>query len=167
MVFHQALIFLQVKKKLCDIRWSLFYVKHWRTVTFFRTIGTGNRSLRPDYWQFFSTVGQDVDGLCTVNEGRLATGDLNAGFISCTPNGCLELIKKSGVKVMGVSSGRYGTYHRQRWASTLVSRSNARNRSNTQPSMERSERSYFFENLMAKIVPSTSIIVDCCRSRFL
>jgi len=44
---------------------------------------------------------KDVDGLCTVNEGKVATGDLKGGFLPCTPNGCMELIKKSGVKISG------------------------------------------------------------------
>ena len=44
---------------------------------------------------------QDVDGLCTVNEGRVATGDLKSGFLPCTPNGCMKMIEKSGVKVGG------------------------------------------------------------------
>jgi hypothetical protein len=48
----------------------------------------------------------------------------------------------------------------QRWASTLANRSNARHRSNTWPSIERSERLYFFEKLKAKTVPSTTIVVD-------
>lgn len=37
---------------------------------------------------------KDVDGLHTVNQGKLAVGDLTTGFIPCTPNGCLELIKR-------------------------------------------------------------------------
>ena len=44
---------------------------------------------------------QDVDGLCTVNEGRIATGDLNSGFLPCTPNGCMKMIERSGVKIEG------------------------------------------------------------------
>ncbi len=40
-------------------------------------------------------------------------------------------------------------------------------RSNTRPSIKRSGRSYFFEKLKAKIVPSTTIFVDCWRSRSL
>jgi len=44
---------------------------------------------------------KDVDGLCTTNEGRVATGDLSSGFLPCTPNGCMKLIEKSGVKVAG------------------------------------------------------------------
>ena len=42
---------------------------------------------------------KDVDGLCTVNEGKVATGDLKSGFLPCTPHGCLKLIEKSGVEV--------------------------------------------------------------------
>ncbi len=57
--------------------------------------------------------------------------------------------------------------YRQRWASTLTSRSNARHRSNTRHSIKRSERSYFFEKLKAKILPSTTIFVDRWQSRFL
>lgn len=43
---------------------------------------------------------KDVDGLNTINEGRVAVGDMS-GFIPCTPNGCIELIKHSGVKIAG------------------------------------------------------------------
>ncbi|KAH8383845.1 hypothetical protein KR009_010861, partial [Drosophila setifemur] len=43
---------------------------------------------------------KDVDGLHTVNEGRLAIGDLG-GFLPCTPWGCLELIRRSGVEITG------------------------------------------------------------------
>ena len=42
---------------------------------------------------------KDVDGLSTINEGKVATGDLTTGFLPCTPHGCLKLIEKSGVKV--------------------------------------------------------------------
>jgi len=44
---------------------------------------------------------KDVDGLCTTNEGRVATGDLKSGFLPCTPNGCIKLIERSGVQVAG------------------------------------------------------------------
>jgi len=47
---------------------------------------------------------KDVDGLCTVNEGRVATGDLQSGFLPCTPNGCVKLIERSGVKVPGATA---------------------------------------------------------------
>lgn len=43
---------------------------------------------------------KDVDGLNTINEGRVAVGDLS-GFLPCTPNGVIELIKRSGVPIAG------------------------------------------------------------------
>ncbi len=56
---------------------------------------------------------------------------------------------------------------RQRWASTLTSWSNAWHRSNTRPLIKRSERLYFFETPKAKIIPSTTIVVDRCQSQCL
>jgi len=47
---------------------------------------------------------KDVDGLCTINEGRVATGDLKSGFLPCTPAGCMKMIEKSGVKVEGANA---------------------------------------------------------------
>jgi methylenetetrahydrofolate dehydrogenase (NADP+) / methenyltetrahydrofolate cyclohydrolase / formyltetrahydrofolate synthetase len=44
---------------------------------------------------------KDVDGLNTINEGRVAVGDLKSGFLPCTPNGCIELIRRSGVSMAG------------------------------------------------------------------
>ncbi|XP_070513469.1 C-1-tetrahydrofolate synthase, cytoplasmic isoform X1 [Cardiocondyla obscurior] len=46
---------------------------------------------------------KDVDGLNTINEGRAAIGDMS-GFVPCTPNGCIELIKKSGVTIAGAQA---------------------------------------------------------------
>ncbi|XP_053696503.1 C-1-tetrahydrofolate synthase, cytoplasmic [Sabethes cyaneus] len=43
---------------------------------------------------------KDVDGLNTVNEGRIAVGDMG-GFLPCTPNGCMELIKRTGIPIAG------------------------------------------------------------------
>ncbi|XP_034834085.1 C-1-tetrahydrofolate synthase, cytoplasmic isoform X1 [Maniola hyperantus] len=43
---------------------------------------------------------KDIDGLNTMNEGRVALGDMS-GFIPCTPAGCLELIKRTGVTIAG------------------------------------------------------------------
>ncbi len=57
--------------------------------------------------------------------------------------------------------------NQQRWASTQASRTNARHRSSTRHSIERSEISYFFEKLKAKIVASTAIVFDRWRTRFL
>uniref|UniRef100_A0A4W3HCA4 formate--tetrahydrofolate ligase n=1 Tax=Callorhinchus milii TaxID=7868 RepID=A0A4W3HCA4_CALMI len=39
---------------------------------------------------------KDVDGLTSINAGKLARGDLGDCFIPCTPKGCLELIKQTG-----------------------------------------------------------------------
>ncbi|XP_074105525.1 pug C-1-tetrahydrofolate synthase, cytoplasmic [Cotesia typhae] len=46
---------------------------------------------------------KDVDGLNTINEGRAAIGNMS-GFLPCTPNGCIELIKKSGVTIAGANA---------------------------------------------------------------
>ncbi|XP_046821578.1 C-1-tetrahydrofolate synthase, cytoplasmic isoform X3 [Vespa crabro] len=46
---------------------------------------------------------KDVDGLNTINEGKVTIGDMS-GFIPCTPNGCMELIKKSGVPIVGAQA---------------------------------------------------------------
>lgn len=46
---------------------------------------------------------KDVDGLNTINEGRVAIGDMT-GFLPCTPNGCIELIRKSGVPIAGAQA---------------------------------------------------------------
>ncbi|HBF28654.1 tetrahydrofolate dehydrogenase/cyclohydrolase catalytic domain-containing protein, partial [Rhizobium sp.] len=37
---------------------------------------------------------KDVDGLHIVNAGKLATGDLETGLISCTPAGSMLLVRK-------------------------------------------------------------------------
>ncbi|CAL8139524.1 unnamed protein product [Orchesella dallaii] len=47
---------------------------------------------------------KDVDGLCTINEGRVAIGELNSGFMPCTPFGCIELIKRSGIQIEGAKA---------------------------------------------------------------
>ncbi|XP_026869870.2 methylenetetrahydrofolate dehydrogenase (NADP+ dependent) 1b [Electrophorus electricus] len=44
---------------------------------------------------------KDVDGLTSINAGKLARGDLGDCFIPCTPNGCMELIRQTGVPVAG------------------------------------------------------------------
>lgn len=44
---------------------------------------------------------KDVDGLHGSNAGSLARGDLSNCIIPCTPRGCLELIKRSGIDVSG------------------------------------------------------------------
>lgn len=48
---------------------------------------------------------KDVDGLSIHNAGKLSHGELDSdSFIPCTPNGCIELIKKSGIKLEGTRS---------------------------------------------------------------
>ncbi|XP_060576562.1 C-1-tetrahydrofolate synthase, cytoplasmic-like isoform X2 [Ruditapes philippinarum] len=44
---------------------------------------------------------KDVDGLHQENAGKLARGDLADCIIPCTPRGCLELIRRSGVDIAG------------------------------------------------------------------
>ncbi|KAF8789608.1 C-1-tetrahydrofolate synthase like protein [Argiope bruennichi] len=44
---------------------------------------------------------KDVDGICDENAGRLSHGELEGYFIACTPLGCLELIKRTGVPIKG------------------------------------------------------------------
>ncbi|KAK9883875.1 hypothetical protein WA026_004815 [Henosepilachna vigintioctopunctata] len=46
---------------------------------------------------------KDVDGLNTINEGRVAIGDLSA-FVPCTPNGVIELAKRSGINLVGAEA---------------------------------------------------------------
>lgn len=38
---------------------------------------------------------KDVDGLHVVNAGKLATGDLNGGLVSCTPAGAMVFVKRT------------------------------------------------------------------------
>lgn len=48
---------------------------------------------------------KDVDGLSVVNAGKLATGDLASGLISCTPAGALILINKiHGTDLSGLNA---------------------------------------------------------------
>ncbi|MUZ74742.1 bifunctional methylenetetrahydrofolate dehydrogenase/methenyltetrahydrofolate cyclohydrolase FolD [Agrobacterium vitis] len=48
---------------------------------------------------------KDVDGLHVVNAGKLATGDLRGGLISCTPAGAMALIRLShGDDLSGLSA---------------------------------------------------------------
>ncbi|XP_071963605.1 C-1-tetrahydrofolate synthase, cytoplasmic-like isoform X1 [Antedon mediterranea] len=44
---------------------------------------------------------KDVDGLNEFNVAKLARGQLDKCFIACTPNGCLELIKRTGIDIQG------------------------------------------------------------------
>lgn len=46
---------------------------------------------------------KDVDGLSDLNAGKLLHGQVDGKscFLPCTPNGCMELIKRTGRKVEG------------------------------------------------------------------
>lgn len=46
---------------------------------------------------------KDVDGLTTINEGKVATGEMD-GFLPCTPAGCMDLIRRSGVQIEGANA---------------------------------------------------------------
>ena len=51
------------------------------------------------------TPEKDVDGLNVVNAGKLATGDLGTGLISCTPAGALILINRiHGTDLSGLNA---------------------------------------------------------------
>eukprot|EP00112_Aurelia_sp_Birch-Aquarium-sp1_P011769 Seg2476.2 transcript_id=Seg2476.2/GoldUCD/mRNA.D3Y31 product="C-1-tetrahydrofolate synthase cytoplasmic" protein_id=Seg2476.2/GoldUCD/D3Y31 len=47
---------------------------------------------------------KDVDGINDINAGRLSRGQLHNCFTPCTPKGCLELIKESGMKIQGADA---------------------------------------------------------------
>lgn len=44
---------------------------------------------------------KDVDGLHQSNAGQLARGDLEKCILPCTPRGCLELIRRTGLDIKG------------------------------------------------------------------
>lgn len=52
----------------------------------------------------FVSPAKDVDGLHTINEGKVAIGDMSTGFLPCTPNGCMELIRQSGRPIAGATA---------------------------------------------------------------
>ncbi|CAG0917316.1 unnamed protein product [Notodromas monacha] len=47
---------------------------------------------------------KDVDGLTTMSAGFVSRKELDAGFIPCTPAGCMELIKRSGIELAGCNA---------------------------------------------------------------
>ena len=48
---------------------------------------------------------KDVDGLHVVNAGKLATGDLTSGLISCTPAGAMILVRQvHGIDLSGLNA---------------------------------------------------------------
>ncbi len=54
------------------------------------------QSIRPD---------KDVDGLNVVNAGKLATGDLKGGLVSCTPAGAMVFVRQThGADLSGLNA---------------------------------------------------------------
>ncbi|TBC12990.1 bifunctional methylenetetrahydrofolate dehydrogenase/methenyltetrahydrofolate cyclohydrolase FolD [Rhizobium ruizarguesonis] len=54
------------------------------------------QSIRPE---------KDVDGLHVVNAGKLATGDIDGGLVSCTPAGAMILVRRThGEDLSGLSA---------------------------------------------------------------
>ncbi|MGO6816470.1 bifunctional methylenetetrahydrofolate dehydrogenase/methenyltetrahydrofolate cyclohydrolase FolD [Rhizobium leguminosarum] len=48
---------------------------------------------------------KDVDGLSVVNAGKLATGDLKTGLVSCTPAGAMVFVRRThGVDLSGLNA---------------------------------------------------------------
>lgn len=47
------------------------------------------------------SIEKDVDGFHPLNIGRLAMRDRDPLFVPCTPRGCIELLKRSGVDISG------------------------------------------------------------------
>ncbi|KAM9148395.1 C-1-tetrahydrofolate synthase, cytoplasmic [Pangshura tecta] len=44
---------------------------------------------------------KDVDGLTSISAGKLSRGELRDCFIPCTPKGCMELIRQTGIQIAG------------------------------------------------------------------
>jgi methylenetetrahydrofolate dehydrogenase (NADP+)/methenyltetrahydrofolate cyclohydrolase len=49
---------------------------------------------------------KDVDGFHPVNLGRLVSG--RAGLVACTPAGCMEILRRSGIPVEGMNASVVG-----------------------------------------------------------
>ncbi|KAK9054954.1 hypothetical protein SSX86_026033 [Deinandra increscens subsp. villosa] len=47
------------------------------------------------------SIEKDVDGFHPLNIGKLAMKDRNPLFLPCTPKGCIELLKRSGITIKG------------------------------------------------------------------
>ena len=47
---------------------------------------------------------QSFERLTKISAGGLSHGGLEGGFLPCTPNGCMELIRQSGMELIGSTS---------------------------------------------------------------
>lgn len=56
-----------------------------------------------DSYHFLGKVKHHFSSLNTINEGKVAVGDLS-GFLPCTPNGVIELAKRSGINLEGAQA---------------------------------------------------------------
>ena len=54
------------------------------------------------------SIEKDVDGFHPLNIGRLAMRGRDPLFVPCTPKGCLELLKRSGVQLSGKKAAVVG-----------------------------------------------------------
>jgi 5,10-methylene-tetrahydrofolate dehydrogenase/methenyl tetrahydrofolate cyclohydrolase len=54
------------------------------------------------------SIDKDVDGFHPQNIGSLAMRGRDPMFVSCTPKGCMELLKRSGVQVSGKTAAVVG-----------------------------------------------------------
>jgi 5,10-methylene-tetrahydrofolate dehydrogenase/methenyl tetrahydrofolate cyclohydrolase len=54
------------------------------------------------------SIVKDVDGFHPQNIGSLAMRGRDPMFVSCTPKGCMELLKRSGVQVAGKTAAVVG-----------------------------------------------------------
>ena len=53
-------------------------------------------------------LSKDVDGFHPLNIGALAMKGRHGDFIPCTPNGCIELLKRSGIEMSGANAAVLG-----------------------------------------------------------
>lgn len=61
--------------------------------------------INSDYIVNLIDPSKDVDGLSIYNAGKLLHGEFDdSSFVPCTPNGCMKLIEKSGIKLEGTRS---------------------------------------------------------------
>lgn len=51
---------------------------------------------------------KDVDGFHPINIGNLAMRGREPMFIPCTPKGCIELLLRSGVEIVGKKAAVIG-----------------------------------------------------------
>lgn len=61
--------------------------------------GGGLQHIRLDIVLRAISLDKDVDGLHPINLGRLVLRGMYPTFVPCTPLGCLELLRHSGVQI--------------------------------------------------------------------